>query len=90
MSKTIQLEIPEAWLQGLDPNQATTLHEVIRLGIYQLKILEALDIYKAGHRSIGYAAEKMGISKQDLVREARSRGIEPPFDEEIVQEELAE
>jgi predicted HTH domain antitoxin len=90
MSKTIQLEIPEAWLQGLDPNQATTLHEVIRLGIYQLKILEALEIYKAGHRSIGYAAEKMGVSKRDLVREARSRGIEPPFDEEIVQEELAE
>jgi predicted HTH domain antitoxin len=88
--KTIQLEIPEAWLQDFDPDQSTMLHEVIRLGIYQLKVQEALEIYKAGHGSIGYAAEKAGISKRDLVREARSRGIEPPFDQEMVQEELAE
>jgi uncharacterized protein (DUF433 family)/predicted HTH domain antitoxin len=90
MNKTIQLEIPEAWLQELDPDQQTMLHEVFRLGIYQLKIQEALELYKAGHGSIGYAAEKVGISKRDLVREARSRGIEPLFDQETICEELAE
>ena len=89
-NKTIQLEIPETWLQDFDPDQSTMLHEVIRLGIYQLKVQEALEIYKAGHGSIGYAAEKAGVSKRDLVREARSRGIEPPFDQEMVQEELTE
>jgi hypothetical protein len=90
MGKTIHLKIPAAWLQGLDLDQRTMLHEVIRLGIYQLKVQEALEIYKAGHGSIGYAAEKVGVSKRDLVREARSRGIEPPFDDEIIHEELAE
>jgi uncharacterized protein (DUF433 family)/predicted HTH domain antitoxin len=89
-NRTIQLEIPETWLQDFDPDQSTMLHEVIRLGIYQLKVQEALEIYKAGYGSIGYAAEKAGVSKRDLVREARSRGIEPPFDQEMVQEELAE
>ena len=89
MAKTITVEIPEQWLQGLDWNQGAMMQEIIQLGTRQFKIQRALEMYQAGIGSLGFAADKVGIPKSDLIREARSRGIEPLFDEETVQEELA-
>jgi predicted HTH domain antitoxin len=84
----VTLEIPERWFQGLDWAQTATLQEVIRLGIYQLKVRRALEMYQAGAGSLGYVAEKVGLSKRELIHEVRTRGIEPPFDEQTVREEL--
>ena len=88
MEKVISVEIPEQWLQGLDWDQRTVVQEIIQLGTHQLKIRRALELYQAGVGSLGYVAERVGLSKRDLIREARSRGIEPPFDEQTVREEL--
>jgi predicted HTH domain antitoxin len=88
MAKTYTLEVPEPWLQGLDLSEELVLQEVLMLGIRQYRIERALSMYKAGLGSLGYAAHKTGIAKQDLIREARARGIEPAYDEETVQEEL--
>ena len=88
MEKVISVDIPEQWLKGLDWDQETLVHEIIQLGTYQLKIRRALEMYQAGVGSLGYVAEQTGLSKRDLIREARSRGIEPPFDEQAVREEL--
>ena len=88
MEKVISVDIPEQWLQGLDWDQGTLVQEIIQLGTYQLKIRRALEMYQAGVGSLGYLAERAGLSKRDLIREARSRGIEPPFDEQTVREEL--
>jgi len=88
MEKVISVEIPEQWLQGLDWDQQTVVQEIIQLGTHQLKIRRALDMYQGGVGSLGYVAERAGLSKRDLIREARSRGIEPPFDEQTVREEL--
>ena len=89
MAKTVTVEIPEQWLQGLDWNQGAMMQEIIQLGTRQFKIQRALEMYQAGIGSLGFVADKVGIPKRDLIREARSRGIEPLFDEETVQEELA-
>jgi predicted HTH domain antitoxin len=88
MEKVISVEIPEQWLQGLDWDQRTVVQEIIQLGTHQLKIRRALELYQAGVGSLGYVAERVGLSKRDLIREARSRGIEPSFDEQTVREEL--
>jgi hypothetical protein len=88
MSKVISVEIPEHWLQGLDWDQGTVVQEIIQLGTYQLRVRRVLEMYQGGASSLGYVAEKAGLSKKDLVREARARGIEPPFDEQTVLEEL--
>ena len=53
------------------------------------KIEQALELYLKGRGSIGYVAELVGVSKRELIREARKRGIEPEFSEETFQEELA-
>jgi hypothetical protein len=88
MIKHITLEIPEQWLEGVEWDQAIVVQEIIQLGIYQLKVRQALQMYQAGGKSLGYIAEKMGLPKRDLIREARVRGIEPTFDEQTVREEL--
>lgn len=72
MAKVIKLEIPEQWLQGLDWDQAAVVQEIIQLGIYQFKVRQALEMYQAGAGSLGYVAEKVGLFKQDLIREARA------------------
>ena len=64
------------------------VQEIIQLGTYQLKVRRALEMYQAGSGSLGYVAEQAGLSKRDLIREARVRGIEPLFDEETVGKEL--
>ena len=84
----VTLEIPEKWLQGLDWERAVVMREIVQLGAYQFKVRRALEMYQAGAGSLGYVAEQVGLSKRDLIREARARGIEPPFDEQTVREEL--
>jgi len=88
MEQVITLEVPAQWVQGLDLDQAAVVQEIVQLGIYQFKVRRALEMYQAGAGSLGYVAEKVGLRKRDLIREARARGIEPPFDEQIVREEL--
>ena len=88
MEKRITLEIPEEWVHDLDWDQAAVLQEIVQLGTYQLRVRRALDMYKAGLGSLGYVAEKLGLSKRELIREARMRGVVPPFDEQTVREEM--
>ena len=90
MEKMVSVKIPKDWLQGLEWNQPAVLQEIVRLGVYQLRVRRALETYRTGAGSLGYVAEKAGLSKRDLVREARARGIEPPFDEQTVREELGQ
>lgn len=88
MADTVTLEIPGQWIEGLGLDQEAVVQEIIRLGLYQLRVRRALEMYQAGAGSLGYVAEKVGLSKRDLIREARTRGLEPPFDEQTVDEEL--
>jgi predicted HTH domain antitoxin len=88
MEKTITMEIPEKWLQDLDLEQGMVIQEIVRLGVHQFKVRRALEMYQAGAGSLGYVAERTGLSKRDLIREARARGIEPSFDEQTLREEL--
>jgi predicted HTH domain antitoxin len=88
MEKVVTVEIPERWLQGMDWDQAAVVQEIIQLGVYQWQVRRALEMYRAGAGSLGYVAQKAGLSKRDLIREARARGIEPLFDEQTVREEL--
>jgi len=88
MEQTVVMQIPRQWLEGI-PEEQTTLQQIFRLGLYQYKVERALALYRDGVGSLGYIAEQLGLSKRDLIREARMRGIEPDFSEETVQEELA-
>lgn len=88
MEQTVAMQIPRHWLEGV-PEEQATLQQIFRLGLYQYKVERALALYRDGVGSLGYIAEQLGLSKRDLIREARMRGIEPDFSEDTVQEELA-
>jgi dsDNA-specific endonuclease/ATPase MutS2 len=88
MEKTVEMHIPDRWLEGV-PDEPLALQQIFRLGLHQYKVERALALYGDGVGSLGYIAEQLGLSKRDLIREARMRGIEPAFSERTVQEELA-
>ena len=88
MDKTISMEIPADWLDGLEIDSATLAQEIVKLGIQQFKVRRALEMYRAHVGSLGYIAERLELSKRDLIREAQMRGIDPYYDEQTLQEEL--
>jgi hypothetical protein len=87
MEQTVAMQIPRHWLEGV-PVEQVTLQQIFRLGLYQYKVERALALYRDSAGSLGYIAEQLKLSKRDLIREARMRGIEPDFSEYTVQEEL--
>lgn len=84
----VQLNVPEGIVRQIDLANTATLEEIFTLGLMQKKINSALALYQTGGMSIGYAAQRFDIPKQELIKYARLRGIEPEFDNELVQQEL--
>lgn len=62
--------------------------EIFRLGLLQLKIQEALMLYEKGLVSFGRGAELAGLSRDEMIHQAKARGIMPMWSEEMVHEEL--
>ncbi len=65
------------------------IREVIALGLLQLKAQEALALYARGVVSLERAAEIAGLSRQEMVHQARAQDIQPRWTEEMAQAELA-
>lgn len=84
----IQVNIPENIAKQVDLANTATIEEIFILGLMQKKINSALSFYQTGGMSIGYAAERFDIPKQELVKYARLRGIEPEFDNNLMHQEL--
>ncbi|MEK7788170.1 MAG: UPF0175 family protein [Chloroflexota bacterium] len=65
------------------------LREVLILGLFQLKAQQALTLYSRGVVSLARAAELAGLSRQDMIRQARALGIQPRWSDSMAQTELA-
>ena len=89
MGRQVTVNIPEDLISDIEKVRPEEWEEIVRLGLRQYRIERALAMYRAGVGSLGYVAEKWGIPKQELIRAARARGVEPEYDEKMVQEELA-
>lgn len=87
MQPVVQIAIPQEWLKGVSDEEITLQH-IFRLGLYQYHIERALTMYQDGVGSLGYIAEQTNIPKQELLREARLRGIDPECTEQTVWEEV--
>lgn len=80
--------IPDEWISDLEPYR-DRLTELLLLGLSQLRLQEALLLYQRGLISFGRAAELARVSPTELSRHATAMGVEPRYDERMVQEELA-
>jgi hypothetical protein len=86
MAKAI-VEIPDERLVELD-GYKDRLGELLLLGLAQIKVHEALYLYKLGLVSLGRASEMAGLSQPELIHQAKANGIQPRWSEKMVNEEL--
>lgn len=89
MAQSITIQIPDSWIEGL-PKEELILEQIFKIGIHEYKIKRAIELYRERVGTLGYISEKMGIVKEDLIRELRIRNIEPNFSELTLEEELGE
>jgi hypothetical protein len=87
-TEALILKVPAALAQELESANQEFLIELLERGLHQLKIERALDRYARGGISFGAAAHQAGVPESDLARHAYARGMEPPFDDEMLAEEL--
>jgi predicted HTH domain antitoxin len=83
---TVQLTVPEEWMQDLKDQAA--LLEILGLGLEEYRLQRALALYQRGAGSIGYVAELVGIPQRVLIEKARQRGVFPQYDEQLAEQDL--
>ena len=83
----ITIQIPEELSKELEPYQHQ-LDELLRIGLREFKMAQALGVYQKGGISLWKAARLAGVSRREMARYAASQGVQPLYDEEMVKEEI--
>ena len=84
----VLIELPEDVARQIGPYR-DRLKELALLGLAQVKAQEALAFYTRGLVSFARAAEMAGLSRSEMIRQARALGIRPRIAEHMAEEELA-
>jgi hypothetical protein len=87
-AQTITLNLPAPLAQELSVINEEFVIDILARGLQQFKIERALDRYSQGGISFGAAAREADVSQAELARHAYARGLESPFSEQTLQEEL--
>ncbi len=87
-TEILTLTVDRSLAEELGAASQELLIELLRRGLRDLKIERALDHYAAEALSFGAAAREAGVSQAELARYAYARGMEPPYDEQMIREEL--
>jgi predicted HTH domain antitoxin len=85
--KTITIELSEDIESELQRRHVRA-EEALRLGVAQLRLQEALHLYRSQLVTIGRAAEVAGVSREEMIRHARAAGLKPHYSEQMVSEDL--
>lgn len=85
----VTLKLPTSLAQELSAASQQFLIELLERGLRELKIEQVLAQYSRGAISFGAAAQQAGVSQSDLARYAYAQGMEPPFSNETLAEELS-
>ncbi len=88
-SEVCTLNIPDSLARQINTASQDFLIELLERGLHALKIERALDQYARGGISFGASAQQAGISQSELARHAYARGMEPPFSDKTLAEELS-
>jgi len=85
--KVLTIEVPPELAEKMPSNQ-TERYEIVRLGFTQWRVKKALEEYRQGGCSLAYAAKQAGVSLREMISFAYAYGVEPRFDEKLLQGEL--
>ena len=78
--KAITIRLPDYLVREL-PEEESSIYEILKLGLKQLKIEKAIERYKKGGVSLAKVAELAGISIREMIPIAYAHGLEPKYDE---------
>jgi hypothetical protein len=81
-----EIAVPDEAVADLQPYQ-DRMTELLLLGLQQLKIREALLPYGRGLVSVARAAELAGVSREEMIRQARAAGMAPRWSAEMASQE---
>ena len=86
--KTITIRLPDYLIEEL-PEAESSIHEILKLGLKQLKIEKAIARYKKGGVSLAKVAELAGISVREMIPIAYAHGLEPKYDESLAKSKIS-
>ncbi len=73
---TVSIPVPEELASQLPPDPDER-QEVLVLGLREWRIRKALEAYRRGEGSLGYAAHQAGISLREMIPLAYAHGLAP-------------
>ena len=92
--KVTTVRLPEETVEALEDlsdklrrERSEVMREAIQIGIGEMKLRLALELYREGRVSFGRTAELSGLSQRELFMELKQRGIPYRYSEESFMEE---
>ena len=85
---TITIAIPDDLSAQLEPYR-DQLDNVLRVGLREIKMAQALVLYKQGDLSLWKTARLAGVSLREMIQYAVAQGVRAVADDETLREELA-
>lgn len=86
--ETLTVEVPESLYKEVVA-YGPDLAELVRLGLRQVKMEQALGLFRQGGISLWRAARIAGVSLQEMTQFATAQGLRATADEETIIEELS-
>ncbi len=85
---TITIAIPDDLSAQLEPYR-DQLDNLLRVGLREIKMAQALVLYKQGDLSLWKTARLAGVSLREMTQYAVAQGVRAVADDETLREELA-
>jgi predicted HTH domain antitoxin len=85
---TITIALSDDLSTQLEPYR-DQLDTLLRVGLREMKMAQALALYKQGDLSLWKTARLAGVSLREMVQYAIAQGVRAVADEETLREELA-
>ena len=86
--ETLKVEVPEALYKEVVA-YGPDLAELLRLGLRQVKMEQALGLFRQGGISLWRAARLAGVSLREMTQYTAAQGLRATADEETLREELS-
>ena len=86
-TQRVSVEAPESVAKEL-PRDPMDRAEILRLGLREWKIRQALDAYRRGEGTLAYAAHRAGISLWEIGAVAYAHGLSADLDPRALEGEM--
>lgn len=86
--RTITIRLPDYLIEEL-PEEESSIYEILKLGLKQLKIEKAVERYKKGGVSLAKVAELAGVSIREMIPIAYAHGLEPKYDKSLDESKIS-